>query len=88
MNRSTESSGRHELALQIARDYVRATKRWPEPDYHLEFLRTEGGPRAPVLVLEAVHHDDFRSAGRGPSRSLQLYVDISTQRVVRELAYQ
>ena len=72
---------------QIAQDYLRA-KGWKEADYQLEFLREEPGTAARLIVLDAVHASDLASPSRGPSRSVQLTIDLGKRKVVKELAYQ
>jgi hypothetical protein len=77
-----------ELAAQLAHDYIRSTKRWPEKDYHLEVLRQEGGPHSSVIVLDVVHQDDLNPRRRGSNKSVQLHIDLTGHKVVKELAYQ
>lgn len=85
---SGTTAAEREQTRGIVGDYVRSKKGWAEGDYHLEFLREEGCPDAPVLVWDAVHHDDLKEGGRGPSRSVQLHVALKRREVVKELAYQ
>jgi hypothetical protein len=85
---STTTAQHQILAEQIAREYIRAGKRWPDEEYSLEFLRCEGTADSPILILDAVHRDDLSARGRGPSASVQLHVDLRGRRVVRELGYQ
>ena len=77
-----------DAAIEIARQYVEATKQWPETDFHLEFLRQEGTAESPIMVIDAVHHDDLRSDQKGGGKSVQLHVDLRENRVAKELAYQ
>jgi hypothetical protein len=85
---STVDSNQQPVAEQIAHDYLRTAKRWSEEDYHLDILREEGGRNSPVVVLDAVHHDDLRPQGRAAPKSLQLYIDLNNRRVLKELGYQ
>ena len=88
MTPSAVTSDQQERAFQTARDYIQSAKRWPEADYHLEFLRLEGDPAAPVVILDAVHHDDLHARKRGGGKSVQLHIDLRGRRIVKELAYQ
>ena len=83
-----DPQGPHAAALETARQYVRTTKQWPEEEYHLEFLRTEGSEDAPLAIIDAVHHDDLQPNKKGGGKSVQLHVDVRQQRVIKELAYQ
>jgi hypothetical protein len=76
------------MVEQMVHEYLQSTKQWAQNDYHLEFLRREGDPASPVVVLDAVHHDDLHARKRGGSKSVQLHVDLQSQRIVKELAYQ
>ena len=77
-----------DAAIEVARAYVNATKQWPETEFHLEFLRQEGTAESPVMVIDAVHHDDLRSDQKGGGKSVQIHVDMKERRVAKELAYQ
>lgn len=75
-------------ALETARQYVITAKQWPEADFHVEFLRTEGSEDAPLAIIDAVHHDDLQPNKKGGGKSVQLHIDLRQQRVTKELAYQ
>src|SRR5712692_8171771 len=84
---STESainSTVQELATQIARDHIHSSKRWPEKDFHVEVLRSEGSPSSPIIIVDAVHHDDLNLEGRGSTSSVQLHIDLNARRVLKE----
>ena len=83
-----ESQGPQDAALEVARQYVKTTKQWPETEFHLEFLRQEGTAESPVLIIDAVHHDDLQPVKKGGGKSVQLHVDMNERRVTKELAYQ
>lgn len=71
---------------EIVRRYLASTRTGHEDEYQIEILPERAG--GPIVVVEAVHHDDLNAQGRGRSRSLQLQVDLQSGQVVRELAYQ
>ena len=84
----SESQRPQDTAIEVARKYVNTAKQWPETEFHLEVLRQEGTAESPVVVIDAVHHDDLRSNQKGGGKSVQLHVDLRVGRVVKELAYQ
>ena len=77
-----------QTALDVADQYLQSVKQWRQEEYCLEFLRVEGDPEAPLIILDGVHSGDLDSRQRGGGQSVQLTIDIRRQRVVRELAYQ
>jgi hypothetical protein len=88
MTPPTLTSSQQERTVQLAQDYVRAAKQWPESDYHVEVRRLEGDPASPVVIVDAVHHDDLTPGRRGSNKSVQLHIDPNGRRVLKELAYQ
>lgn len=71
------------VATQVARAYIRATKKWRESDFEIEFLRRE--PNG-LVVVDAVHGDDLKQ--KGSNKSVQLHIDLMKLLVVKELGYQ
>ena len=80
--------GLEDAAIEVARQYVKTTKQWREKEFHMEFLRREGTAGSPVMVIDAVHHDDLQPDHKGGGKSVQLHVDLKERRVTKELAYQ
>jgi len=76
------------LVEQSARHYIQSAKGWPENDYHLEWLCQQENPNAVLIILDAVHKDDLKSRERISSKSVQLHIDLNSQKVLKELAYQ
>lgn len=77
-----------QAAFAVANQYLQAVKQWKPEEYGLEFVRVEGDPAAPIVILDAVHTADLQARQRGGGRSVQLVIDLRARKVVRELAYQ
>jgi hypothetical protein len=83
---SSLDAARRSLVEEIVRRYLRSTRSGHEDEYQIEIPPEHGS--GSILVVDAVHPDDLTAQGRGPSKSLQLQVDVEAGHVVRELAYQ
>ena len=71
-----------QIAEKVAHAYITQIKKWPAADYHLEIVK-----RDTVVVVDAVHKDDL-TGSKAVNKSLQLHIDVKSQTVVKELAYQ
>ena len=73
---------------QIVREYITVTKHWPDNEFRVEILDERVVLDPAILVVDAVHHDDLKKQGRGPSKSVQVHVNVQSGAVLTELAYQ
>ncbi len=65
--------------------YLGAGKRWRREDYRIEHRGTRDDGRR--CVVWAVHADDEAGSAPGGGKSLQLWVDRGSKRVVKELGF-
>jgi hypothetical protein len=65
-------------------DYIVKSKHWEKGSYQVKFNRKEGTS----LVFWVLHSDDSAAKVPGTGKSIEVYVDASSDRVVKELAFQ
>jgi hypothetical protein len=65
--------------------YLGAGKRWRREDYRIELRGTRDEGRR--CVVWAVHADDEAGVAPGGGKSLQLWIDRGSKRVVKELGF-
>lgn len=68
----------------VVTEYVLERKKWPRKDFTIQH---KGLNKENLAVVWVLHAADSNSA-RGTSQSIELHVDVSDYRVVRELGFQ
>ena len=74
----------NETAIQIAREYIFDAKGWSLDEFDVQISRKENNA---VIVVDAVHMDDL-SGEKGTNKSVQLFIDVQSRKVIKELSYQ
>jgi hypothetical protein len=77
-----------QAALAIAHQYLQIVKGWRTEEYSLEAIRMEGDQETPVVIFDGIYLADLHSNERGGGESVQLFIDLCQQKVVRVQAYQ
>ncbi len=66
--------------------YLGAGKQWRKTDYRIEHHGSRDDGK--VWVVWAVHADDEKGLAPGGGKSLELWIDRASKRVIKELGFQ
>jgi hypothetical protein len=72
----------------IVHEYIRTLKGWGDDDYEIDTNFKQEGSQ--FYLITVVHKDDLRGSGTvaGGGKSVELRVDATQKKVVRELRFQ
>lgn len=82
----TMNADKHDMlrATQIVRDYISKCKGWREENFRIQFMGRDGY----ILEFWVIHKDDEAASIPGSGKSVGVSVDMTQNRVIKELHFQ
>jgi len=72
---------------KLVSEYVEKTKNWPTDTYDIEYVQ-EDGSQDHTIVINIKHRDDARATFPGGGKSIQLHIDVTKRKIVKEYGFQ